>query len=77
MSCFHEVKAVFCRIPDSNGNLNKEDSYWVVFDGDIILSQISVKEFCNKNPSLDYDTIATMEFGRIFLKKVTKMKAYW
>lgn len=71
------VRAVFRRAANLDGTPNEDESYWIVWDDDIKLVQITVKQLCNKDPELNYNIIATKEFGRILLKKVTNMKAYW
>lgn len=56
---------------------NKQDHYWEILDGEKVLWRSSVRQFCNADPSLSYERIATYEFGKYLLAKTRQMKVFW
>ncbi len=79
-----KLKARFVKVNKSDGSQDLDKSYWVVLtneDKEKTVSQKTVEEFIGSDPDLDYDIVATAEFGAILIKKVrnrlNKLKAFW
>lgn len=68
--------ARFVRVSNPDRTNNKNENYWEVWCGSDILAKFSVKELCNMNSSLDYDSIATSEFGTELIDVAKKSEYY-
>ncbi len=71
---FTKLKARFVKSANSDGSQNKEESYWEVWAGSDFLMKISVKELCNMNSTLSYDSIATRVFGAELIEQIKNAK---
>ena len=71
------LKARFIKARDDDGNLDINEYFWEISSGKMIIAKMTVKSLCATNPILDYDSIATLDFGRLLLRKVKKLKAFW
>ena len=74
------LTARFIKVNTANGDQDFDESYWVVLNPemeDSTLFKISVKELKRSNPILDYEIIATMEFGKRMIRKAKELKVFW
>lgn len=72
------MKGRFIKVEHSDGTQDFENSYWEVWmNEDVLLLECSVKDFCQQDPTLTYNDIATKEFGNYLLKRVKRKKAFW
>ncbi|KKN70815.1 hypothetical protein LCGC14_0427070 [marine sediment metagenome] len=64
-----QLKARFLKAANDDGSHNRESSKWEVMEGDRVVIELTVKELTD-NIELDYESIATPEFGRVLLEKI-------
>lgn len=77
MSDEKKLKGKFVKVAKADGSQDFDESLWEIWEGDILLATKSVKQLCTEIPWLDYEMIATPEFGRPLLKRLKKLKAFW
>ncbi len=63
------MKARFVRVSFQDGTNNHDDSYWEVWDGEVVVFVISVNEI-TLALNLTYDEIATKKFGAELIVRV-------